>query len=114
MLLRERRQQLTIQIYQATFATAGLGINHDLFDAMTLGLIDELTHENYQPSVVKEKQRILDQFAVKRRVDKRLVNRVEQYHVRSAKDLTPYSKTEIEKIRDRLRKRELENATRKP
>jgi hypothetical protein len=110
MLLRERRLYASTQVYQARLVSAGLNIPQAVFEAWTMLFVDEVTHDNYQPSVVKQKRRILDSFDKQRRTETARVDRVEQYTVASQKDLAPYSLAELEKIRGKLRRRALERA----
>jgi hypothetical protein len=111
MLLRERRRSVVTSVYHARLIAAGLGVRSDLFDLWTMLYVDEVTHENYQPDVVKQKRGMLDAFTTRRRVDQQLVQRAESYTVKSSKDLLPYSKEQIEAIKTKMRKKALEDAT---
>lgn len=111
MLLRERRCTIATQVYQAQLVAAGLGLQ-GAFDIWTMLYIDEVSHENYQPGVNKEKRRMLDAFTSQKRVEKNLVERVDSYSIQSTRDMQPYTKGELEKIRKQIRKRVLQDATR--
>lgn len=112
MLLRERRRDIATSIYQAQLVAAGLRIPGPLFDAWTMLYIDEITHDNYQPRVVKEKRRMLDAFDKKKVQERSHVARVEDYTVNTREDLRPYTPGELDKLRSKLRKRTLQNAQR--
>lgn len=112
MLLRERRRSVAASIYHAQLLAAGLNIKPELFDVWTMLYVDEVGHDNYRPSVAKEKRKMLDVFSNQRRMEKALVERTDQYSIQSTKDMQPYGKAEREEILKRLRKRALKNSTR--
>lgn len=110
MLLRSRRKDVATQVYQAQLVAAGLRINEGLFEMWTMLYIDEISQENYQPGVNKEKRRMLDAFSTQRRVEKKLIERTDSYSIQSTKDMQPYSKAELETIKAALRKKVLRDA----
>ena len=112
MLLRERRRAVVASVYQARLIAAGLNIREEIFDLWTMLYVDEVSHENYQPTVVRQKRSMLDAFTSHRKVDHSLVQRANSYTVASSKDLQPYSKEELRQLRDKLRKRTLKEHTR--
>ncbi len=79
----------------------------------TMLYVDEVSHENYQPDVMRQKRSMLDAFTVRKRVEHSLVRRAEKYTVESALDLQPYSKEELEAIQAKLRKKTLREVTSK-
>lgn len=113
MLLRERRRAITTSVYQARLIAAGLGLHEGMFDMWTMLYVDEVSHENYQPDVMRQKRSMLDAFTVRKRVEHSLVRRAEKYTVESALDLQPYSKEELEAIQAKLRKKTLREVTSK-
>lgn len=110
MLLRERRRAVATEVYQAQLVAAGLRINEGLFEMWTLLYIDEISQENYQPGVNKEKRRMLDVFSNQRRVEKKLIERTDSYSIHNTRDMQPYSKAELEVIRDKMRRKVLRDA----
>lgn len=110
MILRERRRYVTTQIYQARLIAGSYSLPQPLFDAWTMLFIDEVSHDNYQPKVVKQKRRILDGFDKKKKTEQARVDRVETYTVKTSRDLTPYTAAELEVVRSKLRRRAIAQA----
>jgi hypothetical protein len=111
MFYRERRRMIAESVYMGQLLVAGLHIPQPIFDAWSAQYEDEVMHGNYRPSVVAEKKRLLEAFLVRRKVDRKHVDRVDKYSVTSTEHLKPYSKAEREKIQERLRRRALKDAT---
>ncbi len=110
MLYRERRREVAGHVYQAQLLATGLGVSQGLFSLWTQAFEDEVSHENYRPGVITEKKRILEAFAARKAVQTTQVKKVEEYSIKNAKDLQPYSKEERAAIQARLRSRELARA----
>ena len=100
------------KVYEGQLLAAGLNIPPPILDAWTALYIDEVTQDNYKPAVAASKHKLLDAFTSQKRVEKNLVERVDSYSIQSTRDMQPYTKGELEKIRKQIRKRVLQDATR--
>ena len=114
MLIRERRREISTQTYQAQLVAAGLRISPDLFHLWTSLYVDEVSHDNYKPKVVKRKKAMLDMFARQKRVNPDMLKRTETYTVRSAKDLKPYTPAELDVIKAKMRRRTISRSQQSP
>ena len=111
MLLRERRREISTQIYHGQLLAAGLRISQGLFDVWTSLYIDEMSHDNYRPSVTADKRKLLQALLDRRLVSKDHLARLAQYDITSTKDMRPYSLEELERIREKMRKKAVKDAT---
>jgi len=111
MLLRERRREVQGQIYLARIQAAGLQIPEKIFRLWTTLYTMEVTHENYAPEAVQEKERALKAFEVRGRDEvvarARSFQRLEALTANDT-DMRPLSPEEIETYKRRLRKRHLQ------
>lgn len=112
MLIRERRQTIAATVYHAQLIAAGLNLPPPILDAWTMLYIDEVTHDNYQPKVVRQKRSMLAAFDKKKVEERARVARVEDYTVNTREDLRPYTPGELEKIRAKLRRKAVKDAQR--
>ncbi len=107
---RDRRRVIAEKVYEGQLLAAGLNIPQAILDAWTALYIDEVTQDNYKPSVAKSKHKLLDAFSTQRRVEKKLIERTDSYSIQNTKDMQPYSKAELENIKAKLRKKVLRDA----
>lgn len=114
MLLRERRREISTQIYQAQLLAAGLRMPAAVFNLWTSIYIDEVSHDNYTPRTVQKKRSLLQAFARQKRVNPDMLKRTETYTVRSAKDLKPYTPAELDVIKAKLRRRTISRSQQSP
>jgi hypothetical protein len=91
--------------------TAGYALHPSIFAQWTLQYRDEISHANYRPEIARIKRKQLDQFEKRRRLEGQHVNRVDSYTVTKASDMLPYSPAELEGIKQKLRARTLQRAT---
>lgn len=114
MLLRERRCAIATNVYLAQVTAAGYSLHPDLFSLFTLQYRDEVSHANYRPEVIKIKRKQLDAYEKRKRLESEHIKRIDTYSIKSQKDLMPYTKEELQNIKQTLRMRALKAATQKP
>jgi hypothetical protein len=111
MLIRERRREVQSQIYLARIQAAGLQIPEKIFRLWTTLYAMEVTHENYAPEAVQDKERALKALEtrdVEERVAReRSFQRLEALTADDA-DLRPLSAAEVEEFRRKLRRRHIQ------
>lgn len=113
MLLRDRRRNVTENVYLARILSAGLNLNEKLFQLWTTILTMEVFQESYQPEVVKEKEYALK--LIQDNVTQRSEGQVRVFkklHKLTAldDDLKPATPAEYEAFQRRLRKMRLNAA----
>ena len=114
MLLRERRCVIATNTYLAQVTAAGYSLHPDIFAMFTLQYRDEVSHANYRPEIIKIKRKQLDEYAKRKRLESEHIKRIDTYSIKTQKDLMPYTKEELQSIKQTLRMRALKAATQKP
>ena len=113
MLIRERRRQVHGQIYLGRILAASLQLPEKLFSLWTTLYSMEVSHANYTPEVIKDKELALKSLDTTHRKEmaerNKLINRLETLTVTEATD-RPATDAEREEAKRRLRHRLIKSA----
>jgi hypothetical protein len=113
MLIRERRRQVHNQIYLARILSAGFQLPEKLFSLWTTLYSMEVSHANYTPGVVKDKELALQSMDTSKRKEiaerNNMMGRLEKLAVTESTGRT-VTEAEREEAKRRLRRKHLKPA----